>query len=157
LCITINSSNVYIRDSVSGGREENTMLLTLLSTAFAFAFFSSFALSAHLQTSKTVISPHTGKTYLFHESENSYDSAEDICASFPTGKLASLQPNSGDIEFLGGFIEVDSPYWIGKMTGTALDGACSAIYAAGAIAIPKRLNSHKSPCENHLKVLCELE
>ena len=137
------------------------MNLTIFLSLVASACFAANLNSFMSYTAKTVISPFTGKTYVLYDSSSSttHTEAADVCASYEkNSKLAVLQPESGDIEFLGGFIEVDQPYWIGELTG-ALSTICSAIYANGAIAIPKKSStssSSSSPCHNHLNVLCEL-
>lgn len=109
---------------------------------------------------RQVTSPYTSKTYLLHNSHSTstHHSAELICHSYPGARLASLTADSGDIGFLGGLIEsLDEPFWIGDMGGTSANTNCAALFAGGAIAIPKPSSPHKSPCDALLSVLCELD
>lgn len=128
------------------------MIFIVLSSILA-ALVHSATLSYSV---RQVTSPHTSKTYLFHNSRSSstYHSASAICDSYPGAQLAVLSASDGDIDFLGQFVEsLDEPYWIGGLESSG--GVCAALYFGGAIAIPKPQKSQKSPCEAHLNVLCE--
>lgn len=108
---------------------------------------------------RQVTSPYTSKTYILHNSRSSssHHAASLICSSYPRARLASLSADSGDIGFLGQFIEsLEEPYWIGDMEDSGIS-SCAALYAGGAIAIPKPTSPHSSPCDSLLNVLCELK
>ena len=66
--------------------------------------------------------------------------------------MAFLSPV--DIDYLGQFVEsLEDPYWIGGLENGS--SVCAALYAGGAVAIPKPKTHQNSPCEVHLNVLCE--
>lgn len=108
---------------------------------------------------RLVISPNTLKTFLLHNSHStsSHTAAQQICAQYPHGRLAEISAGSGDVEFLGKFVEsLDEPYWIGGLADSPASAPCAAIYSGGAVAIPKPLSKYQSPCSRELNVLCEI-
>ena len=129
------------------------VIVITLSTPFTLA--APFAPSHRL-----LVSPYSAKTFLLHNSHSStkYASARHICSQYPHGKLAEISAGSGDVEFLGGFVEsLDEPYWIGGLTDSPTAAPCAAIYSGGAVAIPKPPSQDQSPCTRKLNVLCEIE
>ena len=133
------------------------MLAKIITLATALI---SIASAAHFTSShRLIISPYTSKTFLLHNSHSSctYATAKQICSQYPHGRLAELDTNSGDVEFIGRYVEsLDEPYWIAGLTDYPSSATCAAIYSGGAVAIPKPLSKHQSPCSNKLNVLCEI-
>lgn len=154
LVITINScAGVKATDPVF---YKPKMLFTSLCLSLASLISAaSVRYSGSFKPSVTVTSPHTLKTYILYNSRSStsFASAQTLCP--PHSKLASISPDSGDIDFLGQFIEsLDHPFWIdGSEFNTPIP--CVALYAGGAVAIPKPSKSGQSPCDNHLNFICE--
>lgn len=124
-------------------------LVTVLASAANVQYTSEATL--------TVTSPNTLKTYLFYNTRSNtpFSTAQTHCPS--NSKLASISSESGDVDFLGQFIEsLDHPYWIdGSQFNTPMP--CVALYAGGAIAIPKPSKSNQSPCDTRMNFICEIK
>ena len=134
--------------------------LKMLSQLAIFAILITSALTANFSYShRLFISPNTLKTYLLHNTHSSstYQEAGEICSQYPHGRLAEITSGSGDVEFLGQFVEsLDEPYWIGGLADSSTTVPCAAIYSGGAVAIPKPSALNQSPCIQKLNVLCEI-
>ncbi len=128
--------------------------------SFLISLISGFASAANVdystKESLTVTSPHTLKTYLLYNSHSSttFTAAQTLCP--PHSKLASIPLESGDVDFLGQFIDsLDHPYWIdGSDFSTPVP--CTALYAGGAVAIPKPSKTGESPCDAQMNFICEI-
>ena len=134
----------------------STVLSSFLINCAPFNYINEMA----TPKMKVIISPYTSKTYLLLNTNSSTDfnSAAQICSSHSNAQLATLSTSSGDVDFLGQFVEsLDSPFWIGSETFPFYGSVCAALYSGGAIAIPKPQDGSKSPCDSHLNVICEMK
>ena len=158
LVITIYNYRLYINPNLVSWILNTLMfkqLVVIFSLLSAAAFAANFSSSHRL-----VFSPNTSKTFLLFNSHSSstYEAARAICASYPNGKLAELAAGTGDVDFLGRYVEsLEEPYWIGGLVDSATSVPCAAIYSGGAVAIPKPSKRNESPCAQKLNVLCEIE
>ena len=137
----------------------SAFILLVFVTAASVVSSASIQLNSQLSGTRTrvVTSPHTLKTYhLFNSnSGTSFSVAQLTC---PSGtRLASIHPDSGDIDFLGQYIEsLEHPYWIDGSVGFNTPVPCAALYAGGAVAIPKPTSPADSPCDSQMNFICEV-
>ena len=116
------------------------------------ALLASFvSLSAASVPVKSMTSPITGATYKLLP-RGPFSSAESACSE-AGGRLAELEAESGEVAWLGGLMDTGSPAWIASLNG--LPYKCAAVYAGGAIAIPKA-KSGRGSCHNLELILCQM-
>lgn len=102
-------------------------------------------------TLKTMTSPLSSITYPLLSPEP-FSSADDACRQLG-GRLAEVDADGGEVGWLGSWMPTGSPAWIASLNG--LPYKCAAVYAGGAVAIPKA-SSRRGVCYNREYVLCEL-
>lgn len=96
-------------------------------------------------------SPITGITYKLLP-RGPYTSAGNACSK-AGGRLADVDGAGGEVDWLGSLITTGNPAWIGTFNG--LPYKCPAVYAGGAVAIPKA-GSGRGACQNLELILCQM-
>ncbi len=123
----------------------------MLANLIAFAASLIGLTSASAVTFQTMTSPVTGITYKLLP-RGPFATADKSCDQIG-GRLAELDANSGEVAWLGTWIGPGNPAWIGQLDG--LPYKCTAVYAGGAVAIPKAKTGRGS-CYNLESILCQL-
>lgn len=102
--------------------------------------------------STTMTSPITGITYKLI-SRGPFNTANQACAR-EGGHLADISTTFGEVAWIGTWVPDTTRAWIGSLDGIVYK--CAAVYAGGAVAIPKA-RSGRGPCHNLELTLCQLD